>query len=128
MNQQIVIPVEDASGTEAKIAQHFGKAPYIALIEANAKGKIVNVKINKNTGEHMGGAGHPHENVLSLKPTVIIACAMGPGGLNSFKDAGIKVLKAQGNTVNEVMVNYQEGKLEPLTGGCPHAHEHHHEH
>jgi predicted Fe-Mo cluster-binding NifX family protein len=128
MNQQIVIPVEDASGAEAKIAQHFGKAPYIALVEANAKGQIVNVKINKNTGEHMGGAGHPHENVLSLKPTIIIACAMGPGGLNSFKDAGIKVLKAQGNTVNEVMVNYQEGKLEPLTGGCPHAHEHHHEH
>jgi predicted Fe-Mo cluster-binding NifX family protein len=128
MNQQIVIPVEDASGAEAKIAQHFGKAPYIALVEANAKGQIINVKINKNTGEHMGGAGHPHENVLSLKPTIIIACAMGPGGLNSFKDAGIKVLKAQGNTVNEVMTNYQEGKLEPLTGGCPHAHEHHHEH
>jgi predicted Fe-Mo cluster-binding NifX family protein len=128
MNQQIVIPVEDASGAEAKIAQHFGKAPYIALVEANAKGQIVNVKINKNTGEHMGGAGHPHENVLSLKPTIIIACAMGPGGLNSFKDAGIKVLKAQGNTVNEVMMNFKEGKLEPLTGGCPHAHEHHHEH
>ena len=76
----------------------------------------------------MGGTGHPHENILALKPSVIIAFAMGPGGLQSFQKAGIPVLKAEGNTVNEVIANFKEGKLEPLTGGCPHAHEHHHEH
>jgi len=128
MAQKIVIPVEDASGLEAKVASHFGKAPYFASVEINSKGQIVNTKIDRNTGEHMGGTGHPHENLLALQPSVIIACAMGPGGLHSFQDAGITVLKAQGNTLNEVMTNFKEGKLEPLTGGCPHAHEHHHTH
>lgn len=128
MAQLIVIPVEDASGLEAKVAQHFGRAPYFASVELNGRGQIVNIKIDKNRGEHMGGTGHPHENLLALKPAVIIAHAMGPGGLNSFRNAGIQVLKAEGNTVNEVITNFKEGRLLELTGGCPHAHEHHHSH
>jgi predicted Fe-Mo cluster-binding NifX family protein len=126
MTKRIVIPVEDASGSEAKIAQHFGRAPYFATVELNEKGQIVNVKNNPNTGEHMGGTGHPHENLLALKPDVIIACAMGPGGLSSFQNAGITVLKAEGNTVKEVIAGFKEGKLKELAGGCEHAHEHHH--
>jgi predicted Fe-Mo cluster-binding NifX family protein len=126
--QKIVIPVEDASGIKSKVAQHFGRAPYFASIELDATGQIINTKIDPNTGEHMGGTGHPHENLLALKPSIIIARAMGPGGLQSFKDAGITVLKAEGNTVEDVMANFKEGKLEELTAGCVHAHEHHHIH
>ena len=128
MTKRIVIPVEDTSGQEAKIAQHFGRAPYFATVELNEQGKIVNVKSNPNTGEHMGGTGHPHENLLALKPDVIIACAIGPGGLSSFQGAGITVLKAEGNTVKEVIAAFKEGKLKELAGGCEHAHEHEHEH
>ena len=128
MTQKIVIPVEDASGKEAKVAQHFGRAPYFAKVELNEKNQITNVKIERNTGEHMGGTGHPHENLLALNPDVIIAYAMGPGGLQSFQSAGIHVLKAEGDTVNEVITNFKEGKLAELTGGCPHAHEYHHVH
>jgi len=80
------------------------------------------------TGEHMGGTGHPHENLLALKPDVIAAYAMGPGGLQSFQDAGTTVLKAEGNAVNEVISAFKEGKLHELAGGCEHAHEHHHTH
>jgi predicted Fe-Mo cluster-binding NifX family protein len=124
MTQKIAIPVEDASGLEAKVAQHFGRAPYFALVDLN--GKTTTVDIQKNTGEHVGGTGHPHENLLALKPNVIIAFAMGPGGLQSFQNAGITVLKAEGTTVKEVIGNFQQGTLKELTGGCPHAHEHHH--
>ena len=128
MTKRIVIPVEDASGEQAKIAQHFGRAPYFASLEINDQGQIINIKIDRNTGEHMGGIGHPHENLLALKPNVIIAYAMGPGGLNSFQNAGISVLKAEGNTIKEVITRFKEGKLEQLTGGCEHAHDHHHQH
>jgi predicted Fe-Mo cluster-binding NifX family protein len=74
----------------------------------------------------MGGTGHPHENLLALKPNVIIACGMGPGGLQSFQNAGTAVLKAEGSTVKEIVDNFKAGKLKELAGGCEHAHEHHH--
>jgi len=128
MTTRIVIPVEDASGEQAKVAQHFGRAPYFASVELNDQGQISNIKIDRNTGEHMGGTGHPHENLLALKPNCIIAYGMGPGGLSSFHNAGINVLKAEGNTVKDVIQRFTEDKLEQLTTGCAHAHEHHSEH
>jgi len=39
MAQRIVIPVEDASGLDAKVAQHFGRAQYFALIELTEEDK-----------------------------------------------------------------------------------------
>ena len=92
------------------------------------KVKLLNVKTEPNTGEHMGGTGHPHENLLALKPDVIIAFGMGPGGLQSFQDAGVTVLKAVDATVKETINSFKAGKLTELAGGCEHAHHHEHEH
>ncbi len=126
MTKRIVIPVEDGTGLEAHLAQHFGRAPNFAIVELNEKGQVSSVKIEANKGEHMGGVGHPHENLLTLKPDVIIASAMGPGGLNSFQNAGVTVLKAEGNIVKEIINAFNEGKLKELVGGCEHAHHHTH--
>lgn len=128
MTKRIVIPVENQAGLESKVAQHFGRAPYFAVVELDEKGQIGKVETKANTGEHMGGTGHPHENLLALKPTVIVAYAMGPGGLQSFQNAGVTVLKATEDTVKANVNSFKEGKLQELMGGCEHAHEHHHAH
>jgi len=123
---KIIIPVENQNGPDSNVAQHFGRAPNYAIVELNQKKDIVNVKTQPNTNEHMGGTGHPHDTLLTEKPDYIIVCAMGPGGLESFKNAGVTVLKAEGTTVKEVIENFKLGKLKDLVGGCEHAHEHHH--
>jgi predicted Fe-Mo cluster-binding NifX family protein len=122
---KIIVPVDDKTGLEAKVAQHFGRAPFFTVAELDENRQIV-IETEANTGEHMGGTGHPHENLLALKPDVIIVQAMGPGGLQSFQNAGTTVLKAEGNTVKEVIDNFKDGKLKELAGGCEHAHEHEH--
>jgi len=126
MIKRITIPVENQDGLEAKVAQHFGRAPYFAVVELNEKNQVAKIETKANTGEHMGGTGHPHENLLALKPDVIIAYAMGPGGLQSFQNAGVTVLKATEDTVKANVNSFKEGKLQELMGGCEHAHEHHH--
>jgi len=123
---KIIIPVENQNGADSNLAQHFGRAPNYAIIELNQNKDIVNVKTEANTNEHMGGTGHPHDTLLTQKPDCMIVCSMGLGGLQSFKNAGVMVLKAQGATVKEVIANFKEGKLKELVGGCEHAHEHHH--
>ena len=123
---RIIIPVEDQKGQDSTIAQHFGRAPNYAIIELNQNKDIVNIKIQANTNEHMGGTGHPHDSLLTEKPDYMIVCGMGPGGMQSFKNAGVMVLKAQGATVKEAVANFKEGKLQELVAGCEHAHEHHH--
>ena len=126
MTKRIVIPVEDKLGLEAHVAQHFGRAPYFAVVELDEKGQAVNVKTEPNTSEHVGGTGHPHDSLLAFKPDIIIAFAMGPGGLQSFQNAGVTVLKAVDATVKETLNSFKAGKLAELVGGCEHAH--HHEH
>jgi predicted Fe-Mo cluster-binding NifX family protein len=126
LKTRIVIPVENQVGLEAPIAEHFGRAPFFAVIDLDEKGKVASVKTEPNTSEHHGGTGHPHENLLALKPNVIVACGMGPGGLASFQDAGVNVLKATAATVEETVAQFKSGKLEKLTGGCEHAHHHTH--
>jgi len=114
------------------LAEHFGRAPYYAVIEFDEKGAISNVKTVPNTGEHAGGVGYSHDNILELKPNAIIVYGMGPRGLSSFQSAGVAILKANANTVSEVVAAYKEDKLQELTAGCEHAHhkdEHHmHDH
>jgi predicted Fe-Mo cluster-binding NifX family protein len=124
MTKRIVVPVEDEAGLEAQVAHHFGRAPYFVVVDLNDNGQVLNVRTELNTGEHMGGVGHPHEKLLALKPDVIVAYGMGPGGLQTFQNAGVTVLKATGNRTKEVVNSYLEGKLEELTGGCEHAHHH----
>ena len=126
MTERIVIPVEDEKGLKAQIAQHFGRAPYFAVVNLDDKGTIINVETHANTGEHMGGFGHPHENIQTLEPNIIIAFGMGPGGLQSFKNAKTKVLKAEQNTVEEAIAAFRTGKLKELTAGCEEAHHQHH--
>ena len=128
MSERIVIPVEEKDGLKSHIAQHFGRAPFFAIIDLDENGDISKVETQPNTGEHAGGVGHPHEILLALKPNVIIAYGMGPGGLQSFRNARISVLKAQASTVKEAVAAFKEGTLQELTSGCEHAHHHEHEH
>jgi predicted Fe-Mo cluster-binding NifX family protein len=126
MDRRIVIPVENENGLESRISQHFGRAPFFAVIDLDENGKIETVETQPNTGEHLGGTGHPHDNLLAIEPDIIATCGMGPGGLHSFQNAGVTVLKAEGNTVKEILDLLNQGKLKELAGGCEHAH--HHEH
>jgi predicted Fe-Mo cluster-binding NifX family protein len=120
---RIIIPVEDQTELESHVAAHFGRAPYFAVVDFE-DGKVTAVKMEPNTGEHHGGTGHPHETLHALKPNVIVAQGMGPGGLQSFRSAKIIVLKAKGDTVKEVIQNFAKGKLTELEVGCAHAHQH----
>jgi len=128
MTTRVVIPTEDNDGLEAHVAPHFGRAPYFTIVDFE-NGKLLKIEAKANTGEHFGGTGHPHENILALKPSVIVAEGIGPGGLQSFRSNKILVLKANSDHVREVIEAFQKGKLNELTAGCGHArHDHEHNH
>jgi len=122
MTTRIVVPVVSDSGLDAQIAEHFGRAPCFAVVDLDEKGVVSNVKTVPNTGEHCGGTGQAHDNILELKPNAIVVYGMGPRGLTTFQSAGVAVLRADGNTVREVIAAHNEDKLQELTEGCHHAH------
>ena len=124
MTDRVIVPVEDQKGLNARLAEHFGRAPYYAVVDFDENGKVANVETVPNVGEHAGGMGYSHDNILEYQPKAIIVYGMGPRGLMSFQNAGVAVLKANANTVGEVVAAYREDKLQELTEGCEHAHHH----
>ena len=132
MTNKIIIPTDNQEGINAPLAEHFGRAPYFTVVEFDSKGEVTNVNAVTNVSEHVGGTGSPHDHLTKLQPTAIVVHGMGPRGITAFQSAGIEVLKANANTVKEVVEAYKQDKLEELTEGCPnaahHDHEEHHHH
>ena len=124
MRIRIAVPVEDEGGLEARLAEHFGRAPYFALVELGEKAEILSVRTVSNYGEHFGGKGHVHDAILKEGPKAIIVRGMGPRGLSAFQDAGVAVLRASADRVKDLITLYRENRLQELTQGCQQAHEH----
>jgi predicted Fe-Mo cluster-binding NifX family protein len=114
----------DESGLSANVAEHFGRAPYFAVVQLDDNGNVSDVKTVPNVGEHAGGMGQSHDHIVKLKPNAIIVYGMGPRGLTAFQNAGIAVLRAKTNTVAGNVAAYKEDTLQELTEGCHEAHHH----
>jgi predicted Fe-Mo cluster-binding NifX family protein len=118
---RIVIPVIDETGINSRLSEHFGRAPYFAIVEVDEKGQVVSQKTVANTGEHFGGSGRRADFILQLKPDAIITYGMGPRGLSIYQSVRVAVLRANANTVKQVIEAYNNNELQELTEGCHEA-------
>jgi len=118
---RIVIPVEDEGGLDARLSGHFGRAPYFAVINLDENGNVLSHETIPNLSEHFGGAGRPPDRILQLRPNALITYGMGPRALDIFQNARVAVLRANANTVREVIAAYARDELMELTEGCHHA-------
>jgi len=121
MKERIVIPAENGNGLNARLSEHFGRAPYFIVVELDENGSISSVQAVPNESEHFGGFGRPPDSILHFRPNAVITYGMGPRALNIFQEARVAVLKANADTVKEVVEAYKQDRLEELTEGCHHA-------
>lgn len=121
---RILIPTLSRNGGESVASPHFGRAPYLALVETDLKGKITSIDFFAGEGPHEDHrsekdsteARNIHTRVIDLKPDVIVASMMGPRAVSDFSAMGIKLVSAQGRTVSEIISSVNSGlisKLEP---------------
>jgi predicted Fe-Mo cluster-binding NifX family protein len=122
VNTRIVVPVSEEKGIDAQLSQHFGRAPFFAIIDLDEKGQVIGQGTIANTSEHFGGVGLPPDRILQLKPKALITYGLGSKALRMFQDAGVAVLRTEANNVREVVEAYNNNELQELTQGCHHAH------
>ncbi|TFF86588.1 hypothetical protein EU519_01185 [Candidatus Thorarchaeota archaeon] len=116
MNRRVVVPTKDQAGKV--IADHFGRAPFFAIFEIDRDGNVVGKEVSPNRGEHAGGRGHAHNNIMRYNPNVIIVKGMGPRGLRSFQTQNVAVLRADSSDADEVVQSFRQQSLQELTDGC----------
>jgi len=124
MNTRIVIPVSDEKGLDSVLSQHFGRAPFYAIIDLDEKGKIIGQGTIANTSEHFGGVGLPPDRIMQLKPKALVTYGLGSKALQMFQAGGVAVLRTEAESVKQVVDAYNNNELQELTTGCSHAHNH----
>lgn len=124
MSLRIVVPVSEENGVNSKLSQHFGMAPFYAVVDLDSDGNITSASTIANDSEHFGGVGLPPQRIIQLKPNVLVTYGMGSRALGMFQDAQVAVLRTEAGTVKEVVAAYKNDELQELTEGCSHAHHH----
>jgi predicted Fe-Mo cluster-binding NifX family protein len=124
MVRRIVVPVIDERVQAAQLSQHFGRAPYFAVVDIDDDNQVIKEQTIANTSEHFGGVGRPPDRILQLKPDALITYGMGPRALTIFQNARVAVLRTTALTVGDVVTLYTDDALEELTEGCHHARHH----
>ena len=54
MNERIVVPVSEEKGIDSRLSQHFGRAPFYAIIDLDENSKVIGEGTIANTSEHFG--------------------------------------------------------------------------
>ena len=109
---KICIPIADNKGLKAEINAHFGGAPYF-LIYDDEKGAFK--VINNSDSQHVHGMCHPLK-VLDRKGIDAVVCGgMGARAVQKLNEGGIKAYRAKAGTVEEIIKQCRDGRLEEIT-------------
>ncbi|MHA1917027.1 MAG: NifB/NifX family molybdenum-iron cluster-binding protein [Candidatus Ranarchaeia archaeon] len=120
---KLVVPLLDKNSLESKISGHFGRAPYLGVVNLE-KSEIKETQIIANTSEHFGGRGKAAMNILELNPNAVVLLSCGPGAITAFQSKKIAVLTGKIETFNDAIKGYIEDNLTELTEGCKTSHNH----
>jgi len=85
---RVCIPTEDAGGIESALAAHFGRAPYLTLIDL--EGRRVEVLPNEH-GASAHGSCDPVTAIRRAGADAVICLGLGRGALSALYAAGIPV-------------------------------------
>jgi len=103
------ITLEDQSGLQGKVAEHFGQCKYLFLLDIE-KGKVKNTRIVENTAVHGGEGCVAVDELLRHKVTHVIVGGMGDGTQAKFTQAGVKVFGYSGR-VKDARDNFLANKI-----------------
>ena len=116
---KICVPVETNNGLESKPFGHFGSAPMFVVCDLES-GDLST--INNGDLEHEHGKCQPLKALSGNIVDAVIVGGIGQGAISKLNSMGIKVYKAQGETIKDNLDLYKQNKLQefPSNHTCSH--------
>ncbi|WP_296647974.1 NifB/NifX family molybdenum-iron cluster-binding protein [Romboutsia sp. 13368] len=116
---KICVPVEANNGLESKPFGHFGSAPMFVVCDLES-GDLST--INNGDLEHEHGKCQPIKALSGNVVDAVIVGGIGQGAISKLNSMGIKVYKAQGETIKDNLDLYKQNKLQefPSNHTCSH--------
>ena len=109
---RICIPTENSSGTSANVYGHFGSAPYFTIYDTDKNTFEVIANPNEH---HAHGTCHPMMTLREKNIDVVVCGGMGARAVQNLNKEGIKVYRATAGIVEEIIIQYEQGRFEEIT-------------
>ncbi len=116
---KLCIPTKGNEGIKAEVNQHFGSAPYFTIVDTETN----EIEIIDNSDEHHAhGMCQPMKSLIGKNIDAVISGGMGMRAIQNLSQDNIKVFRAEGDNVTEIIGKYKNNSLEELTlqNACAH--------
>ncbi|MBU2513611.1 NifB/NifX family molybdenum-iron cluster-binding protein [bacterium] len=95
---KVCLPVEMDKALESQVSDHFGSATCFMVFDEES-GEL---KPHENTNiDHEPGQCNPLSSFGENIPDIVIVKGMGAGALKKLMEAGVKVFRAEADTIKE---------------------------
>jgi predicted Fe-Mo cluster-binding NifX family protein len=114
---RVCFPVQHDEGIDSKVYNHFGSAPLFVVVDMETS--VASMIRNKDQ-HHMHGACNPIQALDNQKIDAVVVGGIGAGALSKLNQSGIKVYRAQSQTIKENMALFASQSLTEfsLQGSC----------
>ena len=109
---KICVPTMTADGKAAEVHDHFGSAPFFTVYDT--EGDTIEVIANDNA-HHQHGTCLPTNILSECKIDAVLCRGMGLRAVNKLNEANVRVYKADGAAVSDVIAAFKEHRLQQLT-------------
>lgn len=125
---KICFPVQKNEGLSSTVYNHFGSAPVFLIFDTGTDSIEA---VDNRDQHHARGACNPMKALDNRNVDAIVVGGIGAGALTRLNEMGIRVHRAQAETINENLSIFNTGSLPELTlqgccgghgkdGGCAH--------
>jgi predicted Fe-Mo cluster-binding NifX family protein len=108
---RICIPTETTDGVGSVVYSHFGSAPFFAIYDTE-QSRCYSVP-NRND-HHDHGKCMPLTALAGEKVDIVLCRGMGARAVQILNERSIRAYSAEGQTVSEMVANYQKGQCQEL--------------
>ncbi len=114
---KVCFPVQQEEGIESTVYNHFGSAPFFVVVDTDTKSVCT---INNRDQNHVHGSCNPLKALDNQKIDAVVVGGIGAGALTRLNQAGIKVYRAQTQTIKGNITLYSSNNLPELAlqGAC----------
>src|SRR5450759_2366039 len=109
---RVCFPVQQDDGIESKVYNHFGSASLFVVVDTETN--VAGIIKNKDQ-HHVHGACNPIQAFDNQKIDAVVVGGIGAGALGKLNQSGIKVYRAQSQTIKENIALFASQSLTEFT-------------
>ncbi len=121
---KVAITIETNDGLDSPVAQHFGHAPFFALIDVE-NGEITATEVVANPFAEKHQPGQVPGFIKEQNASVMLSGGMGGRAIQFFEQAGIETATGASGSVRQALEDYLGGNLTeaaPCAESVEHGH------